>query len=683
MSINTNLKGRLRNTQLPPAHGLMPLFEAVANAIHAIEDARRSPSEGRIGITVEREPQLGMFDASAGKKAGAPVLSNIQSFKVTDNGVGFSDDNMTSFETLDSEYKASRGGRGVGRLIWLKAFRQARVSSVFADASGQRHSRSFDFTPDSGVANPQTTKAENTQAIGTSVSLLGFEAEYRDSVPKRSSGLAAILLEHCLWYFVRPGGMPNIMIEDGGETINLADLYAKYTVQGITSGSFTIKETTFEVIHVRLSAGSDRSHALAYCAGGRMVIQRTAKDVVPGLVTRLTFNGEPFVYQCYVTSPFLDNRVHSDRQEFNITHEAAPLHRDKDIGWREIEAEVSKLASEFLQESIALAKTQGEERLLEFIQTKAPRYRPLQKDFQNGDLTIDAAINDKELELQLHKVFADKERELMKTGQELLVPVPDESRLDYKKRVLQYAQQASALKQSDLAGYVFHRRTIIDLLASMIELGPAGKFKREDELHNLIMPMGYESGQLLLDECNLWLIDERLAFHHFLASDRPISQLPITGSKSATEPDIVSLEVFDNPLLVGEGGTKPSGTITIVELKRPMRNDAAPGPKDDPIEQCYAYLDRIREGKVTLINGRPIADAENVPAFCYVVCDLSLTIRKRVKIHQGEQTSDKLGYFFYNKDYKCYVEVISYERLVECAKQRNRAFFDKLGLPTA
>lgn len=38
MSLHTNLKGRLLNTLLPKSHGLMPVFEAVVNSIHSIEE---------------------------------------------------------------------------------------------------------------------------------------------------------------------------------------------------------------------------------------------------------------------------------------------------------------------------------------------------------------------------------------------------------------------------------------------------------------------------------------------------------------------------------------------------------------------------------------------------------------------------------------------------------------------
>ena len=42
-----------------------------------------------------------------------------------------------------------------------------------------------------------------------------------------------------------------------------------------------------------------------------------------------------------------------------------------------------------------------------------------------------------------------------------------------------------------------------------------------------------------------------------------------------------------------------------------------------------------------------------------------------------------MGYFGYHRDeaYNAYIQVISFDGLVSSAKERNRAFFDKLGLP--
>ena len=145
----------------------------------------------------------------------------------------------------------------------------------------------------------------------------------------------------------------------------------------------------------------------------------------------------------------------------------------------------------------------------------------------------------------------------------------------------------------------------------------------------------------------------------------------------------MALNVFDNPMVVAEGPSMPMASIVIVEIKRPMRNDARAGEIDDPIEQALGYLERIREGKVTTASGRPIPRSQDIPGFCYIICDITPSIEKRCVMHDLTRTSDGLGFFTFKQNFKAYVEVISFDRLVNMAKERNRMFFDKLGLPTS
>ncbi len=125
----------------------------------------------------------------------------------------------------------------------------------------------------------------------------------------------------------------------------------------------------------------------------------------------------------------------------------------------------------------------------------------------------------------------------------------------------------------------------------------------------------------------------------------------------------------------------PLASIVVVEIKRPMRNDAAPGPDKDPLNQALRYLEQVRQGKVTTAAGRLIPRSEQIPGFCYVISDLTPTVEERCKQANLRPTQDGLGYFGYNEPYKAYIEVNSFERLLNDANQRNRAFFDHLGLP--
>jgi len=145
MSMNTHLKGRLRNTPLPTSHGLFCLFEAVVNSIHAIAERSTNRNFGQIKIEILRVPQMALRLEDNKSRRGSHTLEGIVGFKVIDNGIGFNDSNMESFETLDGDYKAHLGCRGVGRLLWLKAFEKVFVESIFADPIGALKRRSFSF----------------------------------------------------------------------------------------------------------------------------------------------------------------------------------------------------------------------------------------------------------------------------------------------------------------------------------------------------------------------------------------------------------------------------------------------------------------------------------------------------------------------------------------------------------
>ncbi|MHB8997885.1 MAG: hypothetical protein ACYC63_21785 [Armatimonadota bacterium] len=78
MSIATNLHGRLRNTILPATNGLLPLFEAVVNSIHAIEEAGISTDEGNIIVNINRQESTAELDyADLHKRPGPDPLDNI------------------------------------------------------------------------------------------------------------------------------------------------------------------------------------------------------------------------------------------------------------------------------------------------------------------------------------------------------------------------------------------------------------------------------------------------------------------------------------------------------------------------------------------------------------------------------------------------------------------------------
>ena len=685
MSMETNLSGRVRNTKLPITSGLLPLYDAVVNSIHAIDEREDAANHvGSIVVEISRDQTQRKLDFDSDRmNRTKSSLGHIRGFKITDDGIGFNDDNMKSFMTLDSDYKASKGGRGVGRLLWLKAFGRVHVGSVFESGNGVRIRREFDFTAHDGVIN-DTMEQLNGNPVGeTVVELDNFEPRYRDNSSKSARVIARGIVEHCLWYFLRPGGAPDISVVDGEDNFSLQEVFEGNMYTDASSETVEVKGTEFELTHVKRRIHSTPTHYISYCADNRLVTEEKLNNRIPGMYGKITDDDGGFAYSCYVSSTYLDEHARPERTGFEIMDSVEGLLGETEISLSDIREVVVGRAKEHLSKYLTRNIDLSKKRVEKFVSEKAPRYRPILSRIPNERLSVDPEISDKELDLLLHGQLKEIESELLSEGHDIMGPRPNEQADVYRERLAKYLQKAEDIKKSDLANYVAHRRVILDLLDRAIRVSlDDGTYAREELIHELIMPMRTDSREVLLDSCNLWIVDERLAFHNYLASDKTLASMPITDSNETNEPDLCALNLFDNPVLAAETDRLPLASIVVVEIKKPMRNDARTGEKHDPVEQALGYLERIRDGKVKTARGRPIPRSEDIPGFCYVLCDLTTSVQKRCKMLGLTRASDGMGYFTYNSNYNAYVEVISYDKLVNAAKQRNRAFFDKLGLPS-
>ena len=683
--MESSLSGRLRNTTLPLLQGLMPVFEAVVNSIHAIEDLNNNIT-GKIRVEILRSPQQSFSNASS-KKKGPDPHKEIIGFIVEDNGIGFNDKNVKSFQTFDSTLKMDRGCRGIGRLLWLKAFQGAKISSVFTDSQEKKYRRTFEFS-ERGMTEPVDT--ESSEQNGTRIELYGFKKQYQEKVAKTLEAIAKAMLSHCSWYFLRPGGAPDIEILDDGERIVLQDLFDRMMGEkdDCSTEKLSIDGREFNITQIKMRTNTlDISHSLYLCAGGRLVQIVPVKGKLLGMFDKILDEKGPFTYVCYVSGTYLDENVRPERTSFDIPQTADDsdlFSQNAEIPLERIVDSVLSKTKDYLGDALTQNEEASEERLTKFVNYQAPRYRSIIKHLSDSEKYIDPTISDRDLELTLHKRLMELEADLIREGHDLLKPQIDDTAETYSTKLKSYLEKLKDIKESDLANYVFHRRIILDILKEALSVDQeTGKYQREDTIHQIIMPMQKDSTRIHSDNANLWVIDERLTFHAYLASDLPIKSMPITTSESPKEPDICVLDLYDNPLLVNPPSQNycPS-SLTIIEFKRPMRNDAKPGPEDDPLEQSLTYLQKIRDGHVKTAAGRPINNAQNIPGFCYIISDLTSTIIKRAKMMGLLETSDKMGYFGYNQNYSAYIEIISFDKLLLAATQRNKAFFDKLGLPT-
>ena len=187
-----DLEGRVKNFDLKKSKPLLPLFEAVVNSIYAIEERqKREEFEGVIDVRIIREPQEVVDGVSRS-------VNDIVGFEVVDNGIGFDTNNMKSFLQSDSTYRADKGGKGIGRFSWLKAFKEAIIESVFQDDDGSWVKREFSFILNNQEIDDTLIDVYDNQNYETKVLLKNYYADYQKNVPKSAEKIANSLMQHCL-----------------------------------------------------------------------------------------------------------------------------------------------------------------------------------------------------------------------------------------------------------------------------------------------------------------------------------------------------------------------------------------------------------------------------------------------------------------------------------------------------
>jgi signal transduction histidine kinase len=112
---NVNIKRAVENIRANTTV-YTPIVEVIVNAIQAIESSGRA--DGSVKVRVYRDAQLELDG----------TLPEVRSFEIEDNGIGFTDENRESFDTLFGDLKISDGGKGFGRFICLKYFEDLHVN---------------------------------------------------------------------------------------------------------------------------------------------------------------------------------------------------------------------------------------------------------------------------------------------------------------------------------------------------------------------------------------------------------------------------------------------------------------------------------------------------------------------------------------------------------------------------
>lgn len=672
--LRTNLKSQVRQTSLPKWKPLLPLFEALMNAIQAVQE--RATIAGQISIRIERDHEL--FQSRH-----PDDVAGIASFEVRDNGSGFNDENFDSFNTAFSDYKLGRGGKGLGRFTWLKAFDRVEITSVYREED-EIHPLQRTFTFDEGY-DPETALPISVegQALGTIVRLDGFKEPYKSECPRQLEQIAQRIVEHFLLVFMQPG-CPKILLQDDTRRLDLNEHFESEFRREASSKKFTLGSTEFTVYGFKISAPRSSRHKLIYAANDRGVVSEGLDEFIPNMHGRLPggLDGNSFVYMAVVKSEYLDQRVNHARTDFDIAAMADADSEQSSLFGEEVKrSDIRNACLEIIQadlaDSLGIVNSDKEERIVRYVQDEAPHYKVLLKRKREFIDSISPNASKADLEIALHQELHSREVALKREGTKIIVEASKIADYDgYQSRLQQFMEDFNDVGVSSLAQYVAHRKIIIELLEKAISIdAKTGKFPLERVVHDIIFPMRSTDQETMYSQQNLWLIDESLNYHSFVASDMPLSNLEGFESSSKKRPDLV---LFDRKIAFAEGD-HPVSAITIVEFKRPQRDDYDQGA--NPLDQVFEAIEDIRAGRFKDSASRPISVSnERIPAHCYLVCDITPSLKKVLLGRDATPTPDGQGYYGYSRHYNAYYEVIDYNRLLRNAKKRNRVLFDKLNV---
>ena len=516
-------------------------------------------------------------------------------------------------------------------------------------------------------------------------SIYNISSEYQKHLPRELGEIANALITHFQLYFITNEAPHIVIYNQNNDTVDLNKRYLSSFSQKIREDDFYIGENKFTLY--LSESNSSKSHRLHFCAHNRSVIEEWLGKKIVDLGKNPVSNGNStFYYAAFVVSDLLDNSVNNERTSFTFptTDEDDDEENNEEISLSKIRkytvVSIEKLISDYLDE----VRMQKVETYRNIIDEDMPQYRAVLNRKLEFVKRLQSALPKQNLDIELYKIEAQWKTEVKEQGIDLIEKKKDVTTLDEYKRLYEsYLSELNEVGQSELSRYITHRKSIIDLLDFLISKETEDdKFANEDLVHSLFFPIRTTSDVVPYNKQNLWMIDERLSYHTYLASDKTFDQMK---NVEATEniDDRPDLLIFTDAFAFVEEKEPPYNAITIIEFKKPERNNYVDNDdRKNPLDQVERYVENLLNGKVTNRKSKIINITKETPFYIYIICDLTPSLIKILERRDFYTTPDGLGYYtFKSKRYNGYIEVISYDKIKCDARKRNQILFDKLGLP--
>lgn len=300
LQTTSDIKGRLHKYKLSKTDSIMAVHEAVVNSIQAYAN--------KIKVEIIRDKKdLVLGNDIKNKK--------IKEIIISDDGEGFTEDNFKSFKKIDSTYKFDKGGKGIGRLAWLKVFNKVKIVSRFRDKT-EILEREIYFSSEEGkeIGVEELIPAK-IKELETKVVLSNIQEDYYNGLPKTPETFSRKILNHCLIYFMTNADF-DVLVVDGEIALSVRELYNKEIKGKKKKLNLSIDNYDFCLNYLKLNAKGmrDKKHKLKFTANEREVIEVDLRKYNP--LYEDSF-GEEYIL-AYLEGEYLNENVSDDRTSFQF-----------------------------------------------------------------------------------------------------------------------------------------------------------------------------------------------------------------------------------------------------------------------------------------------------------------------------------------------------------------------------
>lgn len=668
------VKNIVEQVDLTQEDVLLPLMECIVNSIISLQQSDLPDREKKIQIQIIR-----------GELPQSPTFENVKtinSFKIIDNGIGFNTKNYLSFETPFSQINKDYGCKGVGRFTVLAAYEKYLVDSNYQE-NGKWFNRVFSFTVQKEV-NKIDFKESKNKNYKTVIDLENCNNPLvleKSAIPLER--IAEAIMQHCLIYYLNEK-LPRIEVwekeNDQVEIIN--DLFAK--VSQDKEREFELNNKKFRLyITKTLKEGNRKNNYLYYCANSRTVGDARNLKYINNIFNHpILMNGNNYFFDIYLVSDYLNQNVYKTRNGFKIPKEKENLLFDNSdiLTFQEIEQKVSEIIEEEYDSYITAAREKSLSKVQSYILEKAPRYNSFLKNPKILK-SIPPNLPEDKLEEHLYSISYNARKSVEKNIEKFIQnkSVNEEA----IKQIIDDIKEKTSYDVDSLADYMMRRRAIIDLFDKFLDADENNQYKLEEDIHNLIFPMGFTNNELDFENHNLWLLDERFITYKFIASDKPITSY--SQFKSRKEADLLMVDtpkMFDNPISFGDRSSGEVNSMVIFEFKRP--GDIAHQKRKTDYRWEFSdliepYFDDFLYTPIKKnYKGNQVIIKETTPKFGFIILDIVPEPLAKYNKNKGWKTTPFGTYFKIESETNMHIEVMTFRKLVEFSRNRHNPFFDKL-----